>query len=121
MGGRHLRPHAGGAAPRGRSGTPRRRPHPRDSRVMMMPDETPPTGTVHLLPGVANKLLLDLLGDIARERGWLIAPAARITGGDDVTLSEELYEFFASCKDKIDWLLEPYVFDGGFTIIQGAP
>lgn len=88
---------------------------------MMMPDETPPTGTVHLLPGVANKLLLDLLGDIARERGWLIAPAARITGGDDVTLSEELYEFFASCKDKIDWLLEPYVFDGGFTIIQGAP
>jgi KaiC/GvpD/RAD55 family RecA-like ATPase len=86
-----------------------------------VPDDMPPTGNVHLLPGVSEKILLQLLTEVAKREGWILAPKAREIGGDDVTLSEELAEFFASCKDKIDWLLEPYVFDGGFTIIQGAP
>lgn len=89
--------------------------------MIPVPDDTLPPGTVHLLPGVAERALRELLEEIAIKRGLLIAPPARDPGGDDVTLSEELAEFFASCKDKIDWLLEPYVFDGGFTLVQGAP
>lgn len=85
-----------------------------------MPDDTPP-GNVHLLPGVEAKILLQLLADLAKREGYILAPKAREIGADDVTLSEEVDEFFASCKDKIDWLLEPYVFDGCFTLVQGAP
>lgn len=88
---------------------------------MMAEEIPPPGGKVAFLPGVAERALRTLLEEIAIERGLLIAPPARDPGGDDVTLSEELAEFFASCKDKIDWLLEPYVFDGGFTLVQGAP
>jgi len=43
------------------------------------------------------------------------------TSPQEPTLSVNVAAFFASCKDEIEWLLEPYVCRGGFTLIQGAP
>lgn len=50
----------------------------------------------------------------------------REPGEDDdtdapVTLSMGVADFFATCDSEILWLLEPYLFAGGFTLVQGAP
>lgn len=36
-------------------------------------------------------------------------------------LSLGVADFFATCGKGTDWLLEPYVFKGGFTLLQGPP
>jgi sugar phosphate isomerase/epimerase len=36
-------------------------------------------------------------------------------------LSEDIEEFLASCGKGVAWLVKPYVFAGGFTLLQGAP
>ena len=59
----------------------------------------------------------------------LEARVVRQPGEDDdnpapaikVPMSVGVADFFATCKDSIEWLLEPYVCKGGFTLIQGAP
>lgn len=58
-------------------------------------------------------------------------PPTREPGDDDdepelvaqptPSLSIGVADFFATCKDQIEWLLEPYVCKGGFTLVQGAP
>jgi KaiC/GvpD/RAD55 family RecA-like ATPase len=36
-------------------------------------------------------------------------------------LSVNVSDFFDSCDQEIIWLFEPYLFAGGFTLVQGAP
>ena len=64
--------------------------------------------------------------DRADSVGELVEVDSREVGADDGVeappeLTQGVADFFASCTERTEWLLEPFVAKGTFTVVLGAP